>query len=157
MTFGLALALLGASLAVILTGIGSAIGIGIAGQVGSGITAEDSEKFGKILILEALPTSQAIYGFVAAFFVILKLGLLSGTPIEITSSIGTQILVACLATALTGLISAIYQGKVAAASMNIIAKTGELGKAMILTAMVETIAVFGLLATILTLMGISVS
>ena len=153
MTLGLALALLGAALAVGLTGFGSAIGIGLAGQVGSGVTAEDPEKFGKIMVLEALPSSQSIYGLVAAFLVLNKLG----DPLaQIDTAVGAQILAACLAIAIAGCLSAIYQGKVAAASINIIAKTGDLGKAMILTAMVETVAVFGLLATILILRVIAI-
>ena len=91
--------------------------------------------------------------FIAAFLVLNKLG----TPLAtITTDQGAQILAACLAIALAGCLSAIYQGKVAASSINIVAKTGDLGKAMILTAMVETVAVFGLLATILILRQITV-
>ena len=57
--------------------------------------------------------------------------------------------------ALTGLMSAILQGKVSAAGMGVVAKKpGESGKAIILSAMVETYAVLGLLTTILLINGI---
>ena len=44
---GLALALLGAALAAVLPGIGSAKGTGIAGEAGAGLLCEDPSKFGK--------------------------------------------------------------------------------------------------------------
>ena len=65
--WGLALAVLGGSIAVIFGGIGSAIGVGLAGQAGAGVTAEKPELFGKVLVLEALPATQGIYGFLVGF------------------------------------------------------------------------------------------
>jgi len=57
--------------------------------------------------------------------------------------------------AIAGLISAIFQGKVSIAGMNIVAKQPDAsGKGVILAAMVETYAVLGLLATILLINGI---
>ena len=44
---GLAIALLGAAIAAILAGCGSAIGVGTAGQAAAGVTTEDPNKFGK--------------------------------------------------------------------------------------------------------------
>jgi len=79
MGWGLVIAIAGAVVAVILAGIGSSIGIGIAGQASDGLLSEDPESFGNILILTVLPGTQGIYGFVAAFFVIIQLGLLAGT------------------------------------------------------------------------------
>lgn len=55
MTLGTVLALAGAALATILAGIGSAKGVGMACEVGMGVLAEDSSKFGKMLVLELLP------------------------------------------------------------------------------------------------------
>ena len=53
---------------------------------------------------------------------------------------------------ITGLISGIWQGKVSAASMQLIArKPKQMGQAIILPAMVETFAVFGLLVSVLML------
>ena len=44
---GNALAILGAVIAA-LAGIGSAMGVGIAGQAASGVVAEDPKKFGQV-------------------------------------------------------------------------------------------------------------
>ena len=77
---GLALALLGAGLAAVLSGIGSAKGTGMAGEAGTGLLCEDPSKFGKVLILQVIPGTQGLYGLVVWFFAIFRMGLLSGTP-----------------------------------------------------------------------------
>ena len=59
---GLALALLGAGLAAVLSGIGSAKGTGIAGEAGAGLLCEDPGKFGKVMILQVIPGTQGLYG-----------------------------------------------------------------------------------------------
>ncbi len=156
MTEGIAIAMLGASLAVIFSGIGSSIGIGLAGQAGSGVVSEEPEKFGKVLLLQALPGTQGIYGFLGAVIALQRIGLLGGVVPELTLAQGWGIFFACLPIAFTGLTSGIFQGKVSAAGMGIIAKQpAESGKAIILSAMVETYAVIGLLATILMINGIN--
>ena len=76
---GLALALLGAGLAAVLSGIGSAKGTGMAGEAGTGLLCEDPSKFGKVLILQVIPGTQGLYGLVVWFFAIFRMGLLSGT------------------------------------------------------------------------------
>ncbi len=154
---GMGFAILGAALAVFLGGIGSSIGVGIAGQMASGVVTEDPEKFGKLLLLQALPGTQGIYGFLVGFWVILKVGLLGGDPASITIDQGFQLFAACLPFAFSGLISGIWQGKVSAAAMGIVAKRPEAsGKALILPAMVETYAILGLLASILLITGIRI-
>ena len=92
---GLALAILGASLAVGLAGIGSALGIGIAGQAAAGVISEDPDKFGKTLLLQALPGTQGIYGLLTAILVMTKVGLL-GEVASIDVNTGWQIFFACL-------------------------------------------------------------
>lgn len=157
MVDGLVFALLGSALAIMLAGIGSALGVGIAGQVGAGVLTEDPNKFGQVLLLQALPGTQGIYGLLAGFWVLMKLGLLGGTPIEITVIQGLHIMLACLPIAIVGLISGIYQGKTSAACIGMIARRPEeTGRAIILPAMVETYAVLALLATILLLNSIQV-
>ena len=52
---GIVYALLGAALAVLLAGAGSAIGVGIAGQAAAGVVTEDPSKFAKVLIMQLLP------------------------------------------------------------------------------------------------------
>ncbi len=152
---GLILALAGAALCVILAGVGSIIGVGKSGQAGAGVVSEEPEKFGKVLLLQALPSTQGIYGFIGTFWVIIKLGLLSGNVPDISWQAGLAIMLACLPVALNGLISAIYQARVAVSSMNIVVKQPQdAGKGVIMSAMVETYAVLGLLATILLIQGI---
>lgn len=153
---GIALAVLGAALSVGLAGVGSAIGVARSGRAASGIVSEEPEKFGKALLLQALPSTQGIYGFIGAFWVIIKLGLLGGNVPEISWQTGLALACACLPVAIGGLFSGIFQGSVSVAGMNIVAKKPqELGKGIILAAMVETYAVLGLLATILLVQGIS--
>ncbi len=155
MALGLTLAVLGGALACILGGIGSAIGVGLAGQASSGVMSEDPGKFGSLLLLVALPGTQGIYGFLSAFLVILKIGLTTGTIPKLTVFNGWQILVACLPVAFAGLVSGIHQGKVCASGVYMVAKQPkDLMKPVIMAALVETYAVLGLLITILLLNGI---
>lgn len=68
------LALVGAGLAALLAGIGSAIGIGIAGRSATGVLSEKPERYGQMFIMVVLPGTQGFYGFLAAFLVMLNLG-----------------------------------------------------------------------------------
>lgn len=142
--WGMAFAILGAAVATFGGGFGSSVGVGVAGEVGDGVLAEDGKKFGTVLLLQALPMTQSIYGMLIAFVVLGKVT----TALSMVDGLG--ILFACLPIAVTGLISGIWQGKVAAASMQLIArKPKQAGQAIILPAMVETFAVFGLLVSII--------
>ena len=148
------LAVLGAALAVGLGGIGSAKGVGIAGEAAAGLIAEDPDKFGQTLILQALPGTQGIYGFLVGIMVMLNCGFLGGNA-ALTASQGMYVLAACLPCALTGLISGIHQGRVAAAGINVVAKRpNEVSKAMLYAAMVETYAILGLLISILLVINV---
>ncbi|RKZ05654.1 V-type ATP synthase subunit K, partial [Candidatus Fermentibacteria bacterium] len=63
---------MGIALACALAGIGSAVGVGIAAQASTGVMSVDPGKFGKLLLLSALPGTQGIYGFVIAFLLLGK-------------------------------------------------------------------------------------
>lgn len=157
LTFGQVIALIGAALAVALPGIGSARGVGLVGESASGLITEDPSKFGQSLILQALPGTQGIYGFLAGFLTIQKIGLLSGTLLDITPFQGWLIFASCMPIAIVGLMSGIYQGRVSAAAIGIISKRPEeVAKGITFSAMVETYAVLSLLATILMLFGINI-
>ena len=65
-SLGTSIAVLGAALAAILSGMGSAKGVGLVGQAGAGVITEDPTKFGKVLILQILPGTQGLYGFLTA-------------------------------------------------------------------------------------------
>lgn len=153
---GLALALLGAGLAAALSGVGSAKGTGIAGEAGAGLLCEDPGKFGKVMILQVIPGTQGLYGLVVWFFAIFRMGLLSGTLPELTVAQGMQYFVACLPMALGGLLSAIAQGRVAAASINLLAKKpDDWSKGMVPCITVEFYAILSLLASMLMIINIS--
>ncbi len=64
---GIVYALLGAAVAVLFAGAGSAIGVGVAGQAAAGVVTEDPSKFAKVLILQLLPGTQGIYGLRVGF------------------------------------------------------------------------------------------
>ena len=153
---GAALGMLGAGLAVCLAGAGSARGTGIAGEAGTGLLSEDPSKFGKVMILQVIPGTQGLYGLVVWFFAIFRMGLLSGTLPDLTIAQGMQYFVACLPMALGGLFSAIAQGRVAAASINLLAKKpDDWSKGMVLCITVEFYAILSLLASMLMLINIS--
>lgn len=150
------LAILGASIAILFAGMGSAKGTSIVGQAAAGVVAEDSSKFGKLLVLQLLPGTQGLYGFIIAFLILSKAGLL-GASIALTSGQGFQLLASGLAVGVVGYISGIYQGKVAAAGVGVLAKKPEeLGKAITLSAIVETYALLGLLVSFLAYNGVNV-
>lgn len=135
---------LGIALAVGLSGIGSAKGVGLAGQSVAGLLTEQPEKFGKALILELLPGTQGLYGFVIGLMA------LGNVSTETTFQNGLYILFACLPIAIAGLFSGIAQGKAAAASVQILAKKEEHNtKGIVLTAMVETYALIGFVVSII--------
>lgn len=144
------LAILGAAFAAIFAGMGSSKGVGIAGEAASGVVTEDPSKFGKALILQALPGTQGIYGLIVAFMVIFKLDILSGTMKAISVGDGLYFLAACLPIAIVGFYSGVKQGRVAAAGMNILAKRpDDFGKGIIAAALVETYAIFAVLVSLL--------
>ena len=153
---GLALALLGAGLAAVLSGIGSAKGTGIAGEAGAGLLCEDPSKFGKVMILQVIPGTQGLYGLVVWFFASFSMGLLNGTIMDLSVTDGLRYFVACLPMALGGMISAIAQGRVAAASINLLAKKpDDWSKGMVLCITVEFYAILSLLASMLMIINIS--
>ena len=153
---GLPFALLDAGLAAALSGIGSAKGTGMAGEAGTGLLSEDPSKFGKVMILQVIPGTQGLYGLVVWFFAIFGMGLMDGSAMNMDLATGMQYFVACLPMALGGLFSAIAQGRVAAGSINILAKKpDDWSKGMVLCITVEFYAILALLASMLMIIYIS--
>ena len=153
---GIVWALIGAALAAILAGCGSAYGVGVAGQAAAGVVTEDPGKFSKVLIIQLLPGTQGIYGLLIAFIALNKVGLIGGGgAAEVSTASGLLILAACLPIAVVGLISAMHQGRTAVSSIGIVEKKPEqFGKAMLFPAMVETYAILALLISFLALAAI---
>lgn len=147
---GQVLAIIGAVCAAALAGAGSCLGVAAPGQKGAGVLAEKPNLFGKILILTALPGSQGVYGLLIAIFTLFKIGALGGTPLEVSHTVGMKLLWAGLLMGFAGLTSAWLQGKVAAANAGMIARQESMsGKAIVLSVIIETYAIFGLLISIL--------
>ena len=117
--------------------------------------SEDPSKFGKAMILQVIPGTQGLYGFVIWFLAFSKLSGVADIS-AITVAQGLQVLSACLPIAVGGMISGIAQGKVAAASINILAKKpDDWSKGMILCITVEFYAILSLLASFMMLNAIS--
>ena len=147
---GLGFTILGAALTAGLCCIGSAKGTGMVGEAASGLVSEDPDKSTKCLILQVLPGTQGLYGFVALFIVLGQVGILSGSPVAVTVSQGLAFFAACLPIMLGGWLSAVFQGRMAAASIGIVAKHPEAStKGIIFCGIVEFYAILSLVATIM--------
>ena len=148
---GYAIGLLGAGLAALLACIGSAKGTGMTGEAAAGLVSEDPSKSGKAMSLQVIPGTQGLYGFVIWFLAFSKL------QVGMDLAQGMQILNACLPIAIGGLLSAIAQGKVAVASINILAKKpDDWSKGMIFCIVVEFYAILCLLASFLMINSIQI-
>ena len=153
-TLGVPMALLGAVLAALMAGIGSAIGVGMAGEAAAGALTEDPSKFGKVLILQLLPGTQGIYGLLIAFLTLSNIGILGGSA-DISFAKGMLYFFACVPMGCVGLWSAKRQARASVASINLISrKPDQFGKSIILPAMVETYAVLALLVSLLAVANI---
>ena len=151
---GIGLAFLGAALAVGLCCIVSAKGTGMVGEAATGLLSQAPEHFSKCLILQVLPGTQGLYGLVVWFFALFTMGAFSGGIVPLTVTEGATIFAACLPIALGGWLSAIFQGRVAAASVNVVAKKpDDWAKGIILCGIVEFYAILSLLASVLLLMN----
>lgn len=140
---------LAVAIAVIFSGMGSAKGVGMTGQAGASLLKEEPEKFVQALILELLPGTQGLYGFVIGFLIFLKIGA------GLTPEQGLMCLFAALPVGIVGYFSAAHQGAVATAGMQILAKRPEeMMKGVILSAMVETYAILAFVVSFVLLSNV---
>jgi V/A-type H+/Na+-transporting ATPase subunit K len=154
-SIGFGVALAGGALAAGMGAAGSAIGCGLAGEMAAGVLSEDPDKFGQMLILQALPGTQAIYSLVVAILVMVKLQVFGGTGgmYDLPLAKGIAVFAACMPCMLGEFVSAIWQGRASVGAAGLVAKRPDaFGKAVILPALVETFALLSLIATILLLM-----
>ena len=155
MNYGLVFAFLGAILAVGASGAGSARGVGLASEAASGVIIDDPKKFGRLLILQLLPGTQGLYGFIISVMVMSNIGVLGGTAPENVAT-GLMYLVACLSVAIGGYFSAIAQGRVCASGVNIIAKKPtESAKAIVSASLVELYALIAFIVSLLLVMNVN--
>lgn len=151
MDYAIAIALAGAAMATFMTGIGSSIGLGIAGRAATGVLSEKPERYGLMTILVVLPSTQGIYGFVIGLFVMIKLNMFGGGIEEMSIAQGCQIFAACLPVAIAGMFSAIHQGKTCAGGILMAAKRPEMSvkAGVVYAALVEFYAILGFLISFL--------
>lgn len=143
------LAILGAALAVVLPGFGSAKAVNMVARATAGLICEEPNKYGKSMLLQALPMTQGIYGMVVAFLILVMTGVMGGTA-NLSIAEGFSKIFAALPIALGGWYSAIRQGEVAVAGISVLAKKPEaVGKAVISASFVELYAILALLISIL--------
>ena len=144
------IAFAGAALAATLACMGSAKAVGFVGEAAAGLVSEDPSKFGKALLLQALPATQGIYGFITAFLILFRMGVFTGAISTLTIAQGAYYFVAALPIGVVGYVSAVKQGKVSVAGVSLLSKRPkEVGKAMTSAAMVEAFAIFALLVSLL--------
>ena len=147
--------IIGCALAMGIAGIGSAMGLMLAGTSAVAVTGEKPELFGKCLVFQVLPMTQAVYGLLTAILLMMGAGLLGGSGTDLTNPmLGVSAIGIGLVVGLTG-ISAANQGMVASASISATARNPDVAaRGIIYTVMPETIAIFGLLVGILLMTGL---
>ena len=143
---GMFFGILGAALAVILAGTGSARGVGMAGEAAAGVVIDEPNKFAKTLLFQLLPGTQGLYGLVIGLLIVLRL----------TGDMSLQqnliFFAAGLPVGIVGLTSAPAQAKVAVAGINILIKNEpQLIKGVIYAVMVETYAILAFVMSIILL------
>lgn len=140
-------AALAVAFAVLASGMGSAKGVGMVGEAAAGLTVEEPEKFGKSLILQLLPGTQGLYGFVIGFMIMQNMG---GADL----SRGLYLLMSALPVGLVGYFSAIAQAKVSIGGITILAKNEpEFTRGIVYAVMVELYAILGFVISLLLVIG----
>ena len=143
---GIVFAVLAAAIATLFGGIGSAKGVGMAGEATAALTVDEPDKFGKALVLQLLPGTQGLYGFVIGFFIYQQI--IGGDAI--TFEKGLYLLMAAIPVAVVGYASAQRQARVAIAGVNILAKNeDEFVKGVVYSVMVELYAILGFVISLL--------
>jgi V/A-type H+-transporting ATPase subunit K len=150
MSIGIIYVLVGLVLSVGLGAIGSSIGVGYVTKVGAGLLSKEPQKFPQVLALAALPSTQALYGLLFGFILLIRVGLLNETPQVISDGTGIALMLTSLPVGISCLISGIMQGQAAASGVKILAEKPEnLSQAIVLAALIESFAVFGLVISLL--------
>ena len=146
---GIVFAVFGAAIAVFLSGMGSARGCGLVGEAATGIVTEEPAKFGQALILQLLPGTQGLYGFIIGLLIAFQISK------DLTLAQGLFLLAAALPVGIVGLVSAMAQARVSASGLQILAKNpGETTKGIIFAVIVETYAILGFVSSIILLTAV---
>ncbi|MCU0798380.1 MAG: hypothetical protein MUC62_01745 [Candidatus Thermoplasmatota archaeon] len=149
-----ALVFIGVALCMGIAAISSSIGIGIVGAGAAGVTAERPDKFGRLIIYQAIPMTQGIYGLLLAILMLNFTGL-AGPEIAVLKSpyVGWGALAIGIVIALSS-VSAIAQGITAESAGAAFGRNNSVfGKGVIYAVMSETMAIFGVLVAIFLLLA----
>jgi len=154
---GLTFALLGATIAYVFPAIASGIGGRMVAEAANGVLSEDPQKFGQCLLMQAITATQAIYGLIISFLILLKIGIIGGAPVNISLATGLYFFVSALPICIAATFTGISQGRASLAGISLVAKhPGEVGKSAMHAAMIETNQILGLLVSFLMWLGIPV-
>lgn len=135
---------LGVAVATFGGGIGSARAVGMAGESAAALVKEKPELFGQALVLQLLPATQGLYGFVIGLLMLLQL-----TP-DMATSTGWYYVMCALPVAITGYTSAPAQARASIGGMQILAQRPENAtQGIVFSAMVETYAILGFVISLL--------
>ncbi|MEF8878969.1 MAG: hypothetical protein V5A64_01085 [Candidatus Thermoplasmatota archaeon] len=149
------LVIVGSVIAMGIAGVASAVGLGLAGTSAVAVTAEKPELFGKCLVLQVLPMTQAVYGLLTAILLMMGAGFLGGGVANVTYLMGMGAVLIGVVVGTTG-ISGVNQGMVASSSISALGRNPDVAaRGIIFTVMPETIAIFGLLVGILLMTGLN--
>lgn len=141
---GYSIAMIGIAACVLLCGIGSCIGLYKTSSAAAGVLGEDPKKFGKVMVLVLLPATQGIYGFIIG---IIASGQLAA---GMSTAAGWAMVGAVLPMAMSGLLSAYFQGKSAGNCIYAVGKQESLsGKLIVYPGMIEFYAILGLIISIM--------
>ena len=153
MEMGVFYAMLGAAIAVLVAGIGSAVGVGRAGQASAALLSKQPDKFSNLMVLQLMPATQGLYGFVVGFMVLFRLGALSGQLAPIDTTTVWVMFAYCLPIAIVGLVSAVMQSNVVIGCIGLIGKQEkQFGHSMVMVVLVEIFAIFAFIISFLGVM-----
>ena len=127
MDYAMAITMAGAAVATFLSGIGSAIGLGISGRAAAGVLTEKPERYGLATLLMVLPSTQGIYGLVISLFIMLKIDMFGDGVENLSIATALQLFAGSLPVAVAGWVSGIHQGKACAGGIVMSAKRPEMG------------------------------
>ena len=152
---GIVLAIAGAVVAALPASIGSSKGVGMVSEASTPVVIEDPSKFSRLLILQLLPGTQGLYGFVVGIMILNGIGVL-GTLLPVTGIQGLAYLVSAIPIAAGGWLSAIAQARVAVTGVSIVSKNpAQSSKAIISATLVEFYALLSFIISFLMVMNIN--
>ncbi len=141
---GYTIAMIGIAACVLLCGIGSCIGLYKTSTAAAGVLGENPKMFGKVMVLVLLPATQGIYGFI--------IGIITSGALQdgMSTAHGWAMIGAVIPMALSGLISAWFQGRSAVNCIYAVGKQESLsGKLIVYPGMIEFYAILGLIISIM--------